>query len=148
MSASKYGQGNLSQLGPNQLPVQTVGTTPVVFLLYAEDFDVVTLQLIIESGTISSGTWTIDGSNDYADIGQAGTAPKNGGAEHWTPVIPAAFPAVFSPALVAVVANYPAASGNQGITGFKFGWRTLRITFTPITGAGLISVYAFAKASN
>lgn len=146
MSASIIGQGNLSQLGPNQQPVQTVGTTPVVFLLqYTGNVDVVTLQLIIESGSITSGTWTIDGSNDYNDVGNNGL-PANAG--HWTPIAPAAFPAVFSPAIVAVTANYPAASGNQGITGFKFGWRALRITFTPITGTGLVSVYAVAKASN
>lgn len=145
MGASKFGQGNLSQLGPNQQPVQTVGTTPVVFFLNTEDFDVTTLQLIIESGTITSGTWTLDGSNDYIETAWGGTAAVAG---HFTPITPAAMPAVFSPAIVAVTANYPAASGNQAITGFKFGWRTIRITFTPITGAGLISVYAFAKASN
>lgn len=148
MSASKFGQGTLSQLGTNQLPVQTVGTTPVVFYLNTEDFDVTTLQLIVESGTTSSATWTIDGSNDYLELSWGGNAGKSDANSHWTPITPGAMPAVFSPALVAVTANYPAASGNQAITGFKFGWRTLRITFTPITGNGLISVYAFAKASN
>jgi len=144
VSASKWGQGRDSALAPGP-SFQTVGTTPVVFFVNTEDFDVVTLQLVIESGTLTSGNWTIDGSNDYIENGWAGQAANAG---HWTPITPAAMPAVFSPALVATTANYPAASGNQGITGFKFGWRTLRITYTPITGAGLISVYAFAKASN
>lgn len=145
MSCGKWGQGNLSALGPNQSPVQTVGTTPVVFqVINTEDFDVVTLQLVIESGTLSSGTWTIDGSNDYLEV--ANGYPSNAG--HWTPITPAAMPSVFSPALAGTVANYPAASGNQAITGVKFGWRSIRITYTPITGAGLVSVYAFAKASN
>lgn len=147
MSASQFGQGNLSQLGPNQQPVQTVGTTPVVFQpIMCNDLDVLTLQLVIESGTITSGTWTIDGSNDYAETAWAGTAAVAG---HWTPITPGAYgAALFSPALVGASANYPAAAGNQAITGAKFGWRTIRVTFTPITGAGLISVYAFAKASN
>jgi hypothetical protein len=146
MSAAKFGQGNLSQLGPGQVPVQTVGVTPVVFpVVMVDDFDVITLQLVIESGTITNGNWTIEGSNDYNETAWNGL-PANAG--HWTPITPAAFPALFAPALVATTANYPAASGNQGITGFKFGWRHLRITFTPITGAGLISVYAVAKASN
>jgi len=143
MSASKFGQGKDGALAPGP-SIQTVGTTPVPFYLYTEDFDVVTLQLVIESGTVT-GAWTIDGSNDYNDLSWAGLAANAG---HWTPITPAAMPAIFSPALVAVTAPYPAASGNQGITGFKFGWKYLRITFTPATNSGLISVYAFAKASN
>ena len=143
MSVGKYGQGTLSALAPGP-SVLTVGTTPVVFYLNTEDFDVTTLQLVIENGNVT-GAWTIDGSNDFNDLSWGGTAANAG---HWTPITPAAMPAVFSPALAAVAAVYPAASGNQGITGFKFGWRTLRITFTPATGASNISVYAFAKASN
>lgn len=141
MSASKFGQGPLSALAQN---VQTVGVTPVVRYLEAIDFDVTTLQLIVESGTLN-GNWTLDGSNDYAESNWDGQ-PSTAG--HWTPIVPAAAPALFQPALAAVIANYPAATGNQAINGFKFGWRTIRITFTPTAGAGLISIFAVAKASN
>jgi len=143
MSASKWGQGRDSGLAPGP-SVQTVGTTPVQFFLNTEDFDVTTIQLIVEDGNVT-GAWSFDGSNDYIENGWAGCAANAG---HFTPITPAAEPAVFSPALVAVAAVYPAASGNQAITGKKFGWRTLRITFTPATGASHISVFAFAKASN
>lgn len=149
MSASKWGQGNLSgslpgpaSPGPNQ---QTVGTNPIVWYLNLEDFDVASLQLIIEDGNVQ-GAWTFDGSNDYNDLSWGGTAAVAG---HWTPITPAAFPSELFPALVAVTTVYPAASGNQCIrSGTKLGWRTLRITFTPTSGASHISVYAFAKASN
>ncbi len=142
--SQKKGVGTESAIGPGP-SVQTVGTTPIVFnILNTEDYDVVTLQLTIEDGNVT-GAWTIDGSNDYNDMAWAGA---NANAGHWTPITPAAFPAVFSPALAAVAAVYPAASGNQGITGFKFGWRSLRVTFTPATGASHISVFAFLKASS
>lgn len=142
MSASKFGQGPLSALLKNV--AVTFGFPALVCYLEAIDFDVTTLQLIIESGTVT-GNWTLDGSNDYAEANWDGQPVTPG---HWTPIVPAAAPAMWQPALAAVVAPYPAASGNQAINGFGFGWRTIRITFTPTANAGVVSVFAVAKASN
>jgi hypothetical protein len=141
MGASQFGAGLRSALLQN---VTTVGVVPVVCYLSAISFDVATLQLIVESGTLT-GNWTLDGSNDYAEANWEGQPATAG---HWTPIVPAASPAMWQPALAAVVAPYPAATGNQAINGFGFGWRTVRITFTPTANTGVISVFAVAKASN
>lgn len=146
MGASKFGQGNLSQLGPNQQPVQTVGTTPVVFYLpEISDLDVISFHLVVESGGVQ-GSWLIEGSNDYNEVAWNGL-PANAG--HWVTITPATLPAEFFPAVVAVTAAYPAASGNQFVrSGVKIGFRAMRFTFTPTSSTGLVSVYAVGKASN
>lgn len=141
MSASKFGQGVQSRL-LYQSP--TVGVVAQSAIIDLEDFDVASVQLIVESGTLT-GAWTLDVSNDYAKANWGG---QNDTPGHWTPIVPAASGTPAYPALVAVTAPYPAASGNQYINLAGLGARALRITFTPATNTGVISIFAFAKSSN
>ncbi len=92
------------------------------------------------TGAPVTGSWLIEGSNDYAKANWGG---QNATAGHWADLA-----TLIYPALVSVTAPYPAASGNQLLNFAPLGVRTLRATLTPATKAGLISVFGYGKSSS
>ena len=119
----------------------TSGTTPVnTGAMDARMADIVSAQLVTNG---LSGAWKIEISNDevvqttsvgavaYGQPGNAGT---------WTDIT-----ASFSPALVAVVSG--TSGENQRAEG-PSGYRAIRYTFTPTSGAGAAKVIGTMKASS
>lgn len=92
------------------------------------------------TGAALTGSWKFEVSNDYAAANWGG---QNATAGYWIDITSS-----FYPTIVSVTAPYPAASGGQYAQLAPIGSRDVRVTFTPATKAGLVSVYGFAKSSN
>ena len=132
----RYGDGDQCYLTPTQA---ISGTTPVVSaVLGMWDFDSVGLQLIT-SGTIT-GTWLIEASNDFTPQTNGsgyGQASSDTPAGTWSDVT-----ALFLKAAAGTAIANPAGSAtNQYCQPRDFiRCRALRVTLTPASGSGNVTV--------
>lgn len=125
----------LTRVSATQITTATAG-------LVNETFSAV-VSLIV-TGAAVTGAWKVELSNDWARQGLY----QNVTSGYWSDVTAlfANTGSPFFPAIVAVSAAYPAASGNQYSQMAPCGARSARVTFTPATKAGLISIYKFARS--
>ena len=132
-------QDQVYQGGDGQLPAvggqAVVGTTAVQMVIQGP-INVNTSMTLFSTGTVT-GTWLIEVSNDFT-VAATG-ANVNANAGHWTDIT-AAFRtpnATTGTAIVnpsgAALATYVEYMGNPGC---GLGARSLRVTFTPASGAG------------
>jgi hypothetical protein len=134
MSKQTYGNGDDAIL----LPTTTnSGTTAIVSP--AQDmrrFDTIGL-LLVTTGTIA-GSWKIEASNDFvtnstgAVYGQAQNA-----SPQWGTVT-----SIFTPTIAAVTSG----GSSQATGATSFPWRQYRVTFTPTSGSGTVTVKQFLKS--
>lgn len=99
---------------------------------------------LVVTGAPVTGAWKIEVSNDWSRQGLY----QNVTAGYWADIT-AKFSdtsSTFVPAIVSVTAAYPAASGNQYVQAAPIAARSMRVTFTPATKAGLVSVYKYARS--
>ncbi len=118
--------------------VAVSGTTPIG-PLYTPciNYDEVSYQLVT-TGTVA-GTWLIEASNDYVPaLGQPGQLANAG---HWIDVT-ARFkdPGGFAP-------TNPTGSPTSEMVDATVRYNWLRITFTPASGAGNVTVARCAKGT-
>lgn len=129
------------------IPTQAIsGTTPIVSAVIPDvrDYDAIGMQLIT-TGTVA-GTWLIEGSNDFvaASNGNAYGSTSNGTATGtWSDVT-----AHFSKAVAGTAIANPAGSATSQFAQTPNGLRCrcLRITFTPSSGAGNVTVLGNMKS--
>ena len=123
------------------------GTTPIVSgPIHVGDKDAVSLQLIVAGGTTPHGTWKVEASNNFVppvtngSVGGSSSgsygSPANAG--DWNDVS-----ALFSkPATIAAVTD----NGSQYVQADPhIDARHIRITFTPASGSGNVSVACYRK---
>lgn len=123
------GLGNSGQQGPSTI----VGTTPISFIFNVEDLDNLTFQLTTTS--TGAGAWTFQGDNRYSNDTEYNAAVNAG---TW-PALPAS--------ALSTIAAVAAASDQFVLTLVPYGGRAIRVTFTPTSGAGTVSVAMFGKGS-
>ena len=128
-------------------PTAISGTTPIVSgPIHVGDKDAVSLQLIVAGGTSPNGAWKVEASNDFIPAVASGSfggsssgsygSPANAG--DWDDVT-----ALFSkPATIAAVTD----NGHQYVQADPhIDARHIRITFTPASGTGKVSVACYRK---
>lgn len=120
----------------------TVGTTPIVLgPVSLSNLDGCSFQLINEAngGSNVTGTWKIEVSNNYTDTSLP-SLNQNGARfpAKWTDITSQFSPTITDPSgspLSQYVQAYPLVAGS------------IRVTFTPVSGTGLITVLYFAKGN-
>lgn len=123
------------------------GTTPIVSgPIYIGDKDAVSLQLIVAGGSSPNGNWKVEASNNFipaissSPVGGSSSgsygSPANAG--DWDDVT-----ALFSkPTTIAAVTN----NGSQYVQADPhIDARHIRVTFTPASGSGSVSVQCYRK---
>lgn len=118
-----------------------VGTTPIVAYLNLDHFDAFSLGLSTV-GAALVGAWKVEVSND-AQIAQTSNLNVETDAGHWTDItalFSSTVGARYYPAIAAVTTT-----SSQHVEGGPCAHGLMKITFTPASGAGTVTLAVRAK---
>ena len=116
------------------------GTTPIVGdIKDLSNLDGCCFQLIT-TGTVA-GAWKVEVSNDYVTANirpVTNNGPQAAATAHWTDITSQFSPAITNPA---------GSATSQFVQMYPFVGRSVRVTFTPASGAGNAYATYFAKGN-